>query len=153
MFEMLLALLHVLLAATGGGGKCYICNRDRGHWRKYCDRCRKFVYRAGKKSAHVAALKRDYDPVHDCFRCHYTHIRLEENDTKSPRYLTFDHMIPGNEDIENLVLTFAAYNEKKTDMSYEENIAFCREVVRAHETGEFDERVLDLDYWYRMRRR
>ncbi len=153
MFEMLLALLHVLFAATGGGGKCYICDRDRGHWRKYCDRCRKFVYRAGKKSAHVAALKRDYDPEKDCFRCHYTHIILEENDTKSPKYLTFDHSIPGNEDIENLVLTFAAYNEKKTDLSYEENIAFCREVVRAHETGEFDERVLDLEYWYRMRRR
>ncbi len=153
MFEMLLALLYALFAATGGGGKCYICNRDRGKWRKYCDRCRKFVYRAGRKAAHVAALKREYDPVHDCFRCHYTHIRLEENDTKSPRYLTFDHMVPGKDDVENQVLTFALYNAQKTDLAYDEHIAICREVVRAADGGTFDERVLDVDYWFRMRRR
>jgi hypothetical protein len=153
MFGMVMAWLTLLVAALGGENKCNICNRDRGHWRKYCDRCRKFVYRAGKKSAHVAALKRDYDPVKDCFRCHYTHIILEEKDTKSPKYLTFDHMVPGNEDIDNLVLTFAAYNEKKTDMSYEEHVAFSREVVRAAEGKGFDEKVLDLKHWYRMRRR
>ena len=133
--------------------KCFICIRDKGKWRKYCDRCRKFVYRAGKKSTHVAALKRDYDPSEDCFRCHYTHKKLEENDRKSPKYLTFDHMTPGIETEENVVITMALYNEHKTDMSYEEHIAFSREVVRAHETGEFDERVLDVDYWFRMRRR
>ena len=124
MLEMLVVWLYMLVAAGSPGGKCYICIRDRGKYRKYCPRCRKFVYRAGRKAAHVAALKRDYDDKKDIFRCHCTHIPLEENDRKSPKYLTFDHLIPGNEDIENLVLTFAAYNEKKTDMSYEENIAF-----------------------------
>jgi hypothetical protein len=153
MLEMLLIWLYMLAAAGSSGGKCDICIRDRGHWRKYCDRCRKFVYRAGRKAAHVAALKRNYDDKKDVFRCHYTHIILEENNRKSPKYLTFDHKIPGREDIENLVITSAAYNEKKTDMSYEEHIAFCKEVVRAHETGEFDEKVLDLEYWFRMRRR
>ena len=153
MLEMLLVWLYMLVAAGSPGGKCYICIRDRGKYRKYCPRCRKFVYRAGRKAAHVAALKQDYDDKNDCFRCHYTHIKLEENDRKSPRYLTFDHVIPGRNDIDNQMLTFALYNEHKTDMSYEEHIAFSREVVRAHETGQFDEKVLDVDYWFRMRRR
>ena len=111
------------------------------------------MYRAGRKAAHVAALILDYDAEHDCFRCHYTHIKLEENDRKSPKYLTFDHMTPGIETEENVVITMALDNEHKTDMSYEEHIAFSREVVRAHETGQFDESVLDVDYWFRMRRR
>jgi hypothetical protein len=47
-------------------------------------------------------------------------------------------------------LTFALYNEGKTDMTDEEHVAFCREVVRAHDKGKFDEKVLKLKYWYRM---
>ena len=31
--------------------KCFICIRDRGKMKKYCPRCRKFVYRAGNKLA------------------------------------------------------------------------------------------------------
>jgi hypothetical protein len=46
-----------------------------------------------------------------------------------------------------------AYNEKKSDMSYEKHVTFSRKVVRAAEGKGFDERVLDLEYWYRMRRR
>jgi len=132
--------------------KCFICIRDRGIMRKYCPRCRKFVYRAGNKAAHVLALILDYDPVTDTFRCHYTKIPLEENDSKSPRYLTFDHLEPGGKEKGNLVLTFALYNEGKTDMTYEEHVAFCREVVRAHDGGKFDEKVLKLKYWLRMAR-
>lgn len=130
--------------------KCFICIRDVGRFRKYCPRCRKFIYRAGNKMAHVTALKRDYDPVHDVFRCHYTRIALEENDRRSPKYLTFDHMVPGVEGKENMVTTFALLNENKTDMSFEEYVAFSREIVRASETGEFDERVLELEHWYRL---
>jgi hypothetical protein len=129
--------------------KCDICIRDVGKYRKYCQRCHKFVYRAGRKMAHVLALKRDYDEEHDVFRCHYTHIVLDENDPKSPRYLTFDHLVPGLKTVDNQVITFALYNENKTDMTNDEFVAFSREVVRAHDTGEFDERVLDIGHWIR----
>jgi hypothetical protein len=132
--------------------KCFICIRDRGIMKKYCPRCRKFVYRAGNKAAHVLALILDYDPVTDTFRCHYTKIVLEEKDSKSPRYLTFDHVVPGGGEKGNLVLTFALYNEGKTDMTDDEHVAFCREVVRAHDGGKFDENVLKLKYWLRMAR-
>ena len=38
-------------------------------------------------------------------------------------------------------------------MTYEEHVAFCREVVRAADGGKFDEKVLRLKNWYRMVRR
>lgn len=44
-------------------------------------------------------------------------------------------------------------HENKTDMTYEEHVAFCREVVRAADGGKFDEKVLRLKNWYRMVRR
>jgi hypothetical protein len=130
--------------------KCDICIRDVGKWRKYCSRCRRFVYRAGQKAAHVAALKRDYDKEKDVFRCHYTRIILEENDRHSPRYLTFDHLVPGVKGKDNQVITFAVLNEQKTDLGYDEYVAFCRQVVRNHDTGGFDERVLELKHWFRL---
>jgi len=132
--------------------KCFICIRDRGKMKKYCPRCRKFVYRAGNKQAHVQALILDYDPVNDVFRCHYTKIPLEEDDTKSPRYLTFEHVDPDGGEKGNVVLTMAVLNESKTDMTYDEYVRFCREVVRAHDGGRFDEKVLDLKHWYRLAR-
>jgi|GEM_PF-2335375 len=46
----------------------------------------------------------DYDPVTDSFLCHYTRKRLEEDDTKSPKCLTLDHMTPGVETDDNVVL-------------------------------------------------
>lgn len=101
----------------------------------------------------MAALIRDYDPVHDVFRCHRTHVALEENDPKSPKYLTFDHSEPGVETPENLFLTMAVLNESKTDMTWPEYVAFAREIVRANDTGEFDEKVLEFKHWYRLVRR
>jgi hypothetical protein len=133
--------------------KCFICIRDVGPWRKYCSRCRRLVYRAGQKMAHVIALKRDYDEKLDLFRCHYTHIVLEENDRHSPKYLTFDHIVPGLKGEDNMVITFAALNEQKTDMSMDEYEAFCRQMVICFDTGEFDESVLELKHWYRAVRR
>ena len=49
-------------------------------------------------------------------------------------------------------MTFALYNEGKTDMTDEGHVAFCREVVRATDGGKFDENVLKLKYWKRMAR-
>jgi hypothetical protein len=132
--------------------KCVICIRDRGKWRKYCSRCRRFVYRAGSKSAHVAALKRDYDGKTDVFRCHYTKIVLNEDDPKSPRYLTFDHMVPAVAGKDNMVITFAMLNEMKTDLSYDQLIRIDRALVKCHDTGKFDEKVLDVGNWVRMAR-
>jgi hypothetical protein len=111
------------------------------------------VYHTGNKFAYVAALRRDCAPVKDVYRCNHTHIIPEEKTTKSSKYLTFVYMIMVDEHIENLVITFAAHIEKKTDMSNEEKIAFYQEVVRGYKTGEFVEMVLDLDYRYRIWRR
>jgi 5-methylcytosine-specific restriction endonuclease McrA len=49
------------------------------------------------------------------FRCHYTGLVLEEHDTKSPFYLTFDHVVPG--DNSKLVCSARFVNELKSSMS------------------------------------
>jgi hypothetical protein len=49
------------------------------------------------------------------FRCYYTGIILEEYQTKSPFYLTFDHIIPG--DNSKLVCCARFINELKTSQS------------------------------------
>ncbi len=56
------------------------------------------------------ALRLDNDPVHDEFRCHCSKMALVEDDPKSPRCLTFDHVVPGGEEKGNMVLTSALYN-------------------------------------------
>ena len=44
----------------------------------------------------IAALQKAWDG--EGFRCYYSGIRLNESDSKNPRYLTFDHRIPRQED-------------------------------------------------------
>ena len=100
--------------------------------------------------SHVIALKRDYDEKIDGFRDHYTGVVLDETNTKSPRYLTYDHLIPGLKTVDNQVVTMAIINEIKTDLTWEEFVAIARQVV-AHEDGAvFDERVLDVKHWLRF---
>ena len=140
-----------MLFAVKSATKCDICLRPIEPPHKYCPRCSKFICRAGRGMAHVNAPKRDYDPVHDVFRCHYTGVVLEEKDTKSPKYLTYDHLIPGLKTVDNEVITMALINEIKTDMTYDEFLALAREIIRHEDRGgAFDERVLDIKHRYRM---
>ena len=130
--------------------KCDICIRQALPPHKYCPRCDRLVDRAGRGMAHVLALKRDYDPVHDVFRCHYTGVVLDENDTKSPLYLTYDHLIPGLKTVDNLVITAAIINEMKTDLTWDEFVAIARQVVVHEDGGKFDKSVLDVKHWLRL---
>jgi len=50
--------------------------------------------------------------------CYYTGMALVLDNRKSPRYLVFDHFIPG--DSSKIVITSAWFNEIKSDMSIDE---------------------------------
>ena len=75
---------------------CTVCGSPAKPRNLYCPRCRKFIFRKPNHKARAAALMESWDPNHRRFRCWYTGIRLNEENPFSRRYLTFDHVIPGD---------------------------------------------------------
>jgi len=59
------------------------------------------------------ALKNSWDG--ESFRCYYSGVRLVDNDSGSPRYITLDHRTPGNE--EDIVIAASLINDMKTHMN------------------------------------
>jgi len=100
---------------------CVICN-DKIHFlAKYCKRCRRLIDRVDmrrktNREARVQALKKAWNGEN--FRCHYSDIKLVEDNSKDPRYLTFDHRTPRNE--QDIVITASIINDMKSDMDEDE---------------------------------
>lgn len=131
--------------------KCVVCEckLDNPHAR-YCDLCRKIVSRIDTRGKHnrearIRALKQSWDGR--SFRCYYTGVKLVVDDHKDPRYLTFDHCIPRQED--DIVVVAAAINDMKTDMSDREFRKMVLQLANKLSGGEFDARVFKLRYWKR----
>jgi hypothetical protein len=74
---------------------CGICGKKSVPGSVYCARCRKFLFGKYEHRARLEAMKEAWDPAQDGFICRYTGVRLEENNTKDPWYISFDHRIPG----------------------------------------------------------
>jgi len=74
---------------------------------------------AGKKpnaEARIRALKDSRKQ--NGFFCHYSGVKLVEDDPRSSRYLTFDHRTPKRED--DIVVCAALINDMKSDMDENE---------------------------------
>jgi hypothetical protein len=97
------------------------------------------------KFARVNALKNAWDGKH--FKCFYSGIELEEIDSKNPRYITFDHRTPRDED--DIVVTAACINDMKTDMSESEFRAAVVALSKVFQGGVIDAEVFNLKYWKR----
>lgn len=132
-------------------GKCPICETPLHHSQaKYCRRCRKILNRVDTRRKHnlearVAALIESWDG--QGFRCHYSGILLNEDNPKDPRYLTFDHLIPRQED--KIVLVAAAINDMKSDMDDREFKVMVIQLANRFSGGEFNEKVFNLKHWKR----
>ena len=130
---------------------CPICGSPLHHpLASYCRRCKRLIDRVDirkkpDKVARVQALQNAWDG--EGFRCHYTNIRLVEDNQKDPRYLTFDHVIPRAEQV--IVVAAAAINDMKSDMSDEEFRAMVIQLSSRFNGGEFDDNVFNLKYWRR----
>ena len=124
--------------------------RPRHRFARLCKRCKKLVDRVdirrrADREARIRALKDAWrDSV---FHCHYTGIRLDENDRRDPRYLTFDHRTPRQED--DVVVAAACINDMKSDLTEDEFWAVVRELAAKDAGGRFDARVLNLSHWKR----
>lgn len=132
-------------------GNCPICNEPLHHpLATYCKRCKKLIDRVDirkkpNKEARVKALKEAWDG--ECFRCHYTGIELIEDNWRDPRYITFDHFIPRQED--HIVIVAAAINDMKTDMSDDEFINMVFKLANRFNGGDFDSSAFNLKHWKR----
>lgn len=116
----------------------------------YCKRCKRLLDRVDtrrnpNRAARVRALQESWDGKD--FRCYYTSIRLVEDDSKSPTYLTFDHFTPRQED--RIVIVAQLINDMKSDMSDREFRAMVMELAKHFNGGEFNEKVFKLKHWKR----
>lgn len=130
---------------------CPICKSILHHpLATYCKRCKKLIHRVDiraqpDKAARIEALKKAWDG--ECFRCYFTGIKLNEDDWKDPRYITFDHLTPRKED--KIVIIAAAINDMKSDMSDSEFRKMILELAKTFNGGEFDESAFKLEHWKR----
>ena len=84
-------------------------------------RCKKIIDRGNNKrkpdkKARLEALKQAWNG--EVFHCYYSGIRLVENDSKDPCYLTFDHRTPRDE--KDVVVAAAVINDMKSDLTEKE---------------------------------
>ena len=130
---------------------CLICTKSLHHPQSiYCRRCRKLIDRINprrkhNKAARIRALQKAWDG--EAFRCYYTDIRLVEDNSKDPRYLTFDHRTPRQED--DIVIVAQAINDMKSDMTDKEFRRMILQLANRFNGGEFDEKAFKLKYWKR----
>jgi hypothetical protein len=128
---------------------CDICGEKPLPRAKYCKRCSWIVYHAGENLARVAGLKRAVRKERKLFLCRYTGLVLELVDIGSPRYVNFDHVVPGVKGRLEAVCAFI--NRMKTAMTKREFDRVMRELARfKREGGEFDGKVVRFRYWRKV---
>ncbi len=131
--------------------KCIICCDDLSNPQaKYCSRCRKIVSRIDtrrkyNREARIEALQNAWDGK--VFRCYYTDIELIEDNHKDPRYLTYDHRTPRQE--EDIVIVAQAINDMKSDMTDGEFRRMVIQLARRFDGGRFNKGAFNLKHWKR----
>lgn len=125
---------------------CDVCGEKPLPRAKYCKRCSWIVYHAGENLQRVAGLKRAFNEKLKVFICRYTGLLLVLDDTGSPLYINFDHVIPGVKGRLEAVCAFI--NRMKTAMTKCEFDRVMRELARfKREGGVFNEKVVRFKYW------
>ena len=78
--------------------------------------------------------------------CHLTGVRLDETGASSPRFMTFDHVVPGDDSTP--VVCARWVDRMKVELTEDGFRAITVEHVRyQREGGELDRRVVDFEYW------
>jgi len=130
---------------------CTVCGSPAKPRNLYCPRCRKFIFRKPNHKARAAALMEAWDPIHRCFCCWYTGIRLNEENPFSRRYLTFDHVVPGDDS--RLVACCRLINEMKSDLTWDEFFTLISAFDIYKKTGVFPKETVNLEHWARTAKR
>lgn len=133
---------------------CEVCDDSIHPQANLCKRCKKLLDRLDtrktirrNKGARLKALKSGYNKAGGFFECHYTHVRLVDDNHRSPRYLTFDHKIPRDES--EMVLAAQLINDMKSDMTESEFKFMVKHLANHFDGGSFDESAFNLTHWKR----
>ena len=100
---------------------CTVCGVLHDRQATCCVSCRRLVGRTSirakhNKEARLAALKRAWRG--SAFYCEITGWKLNVKDHRSPFYLTWEHLTPGNED--DIIVAAALVNRMKADLTIDE---------------------------------
>ena len=125
---------------------CVVCHKPAVPQSEFCRRHLKIRRRKGFCAAYREAMIKYWNEELQGYTCHYTGILLDEEDPRSPRYLTFDHLIPGGNEV---VPAAAVVNYSKSDLTEQEYKAIVRELVRHWDGAPFDPDLVKLKYWLR----
>jgi hypothetical protein len=125
---------------------CVVCHRPAVPQSELCHRHLKIRRRKGFCKEYLEAMIKYWNEEADGIICHYLGIRLDEDDPTSPRYLTFDHVIPGGSEV---VPAAAVVNDSKSDLSEQEYRAIKRGLVKHFDGEPFDPELVKLLYWKR----
>jgi len=102
---------------------CRICEREAIRNSYLCERCRQLRDRVdtqGRKvdaDARLRAMREQWDPEADAFRCYFTRIALTEH-PGDRRSVTWEHLDP--RDGSRVVLAAALINRMKADLTEEQ---------------------------------
>ena len=119
---------------------CHVCGKKTVPGSIYCARCRKFVFGKYEHQARRKALKEAWSKEQDGFLCHYTGIKLEENNTKDPWYLSFDHSLPGKKG--TLAVSARFMNTVKSTLTEKQFIAVMEALDRHLDGVPFDKDII-----------
>jgi len=93
-----------------------------------------------ERQARRQALKEAWNRGQDGFMCRYTGVKLDENDTPDPWYLSFDHRVPGNEG--TLAVSARSVNTVKATLTARQFPRVMEALSGRLGGNPFDERVL-----------
>jgi len=131
---------------------CVVCNHPARYRCQYCARCFKFASKTRTKRVRRRALISSWNKPADGFLCYYTGVKLEEYDTASPFYLTFDHLTPG--DNTKLACCARFINELKSAMTETEFRTNIPLLAKHFQTGEpIDQSLFRVDNYHGIPKR
>jgi hypothetical protein len=94
--------------------QCAICSDPTIKRHRYCPRCDRF-FGGSLQRVKEPALLAAWDKTIRKFRCYYTNLILDDTDSESPLFVTFDHPIPGDDS--RLVVCASFVNHLKSAMT------------------------------------
>ena len=132
-----------------GGKRCDLCHRPVFNVRsKYCRRCSHFAHRLEMQRFGFKTVQEILDHVRTRdFTCFYTGLPLDMTNPRSPWYCVFNFLTPG--DHSKVVLTFALFNEMKSDLSINEFWYYIRQLAN-YKRNHSQIRKKRLVYWNRL---
>lgn len=137
-----------MTALRGKPRLCKICGSPRQPNYQYCPRCKRLIGKGVNKRLRVRALQQAWSAKDDGFLCRYTGQKLEEYDTSSPWYITYDHVIPRSTR-GGFVACAYWVNNMKTDLCDDELWAVVMEFDRHVKGAPFNRDIVKFEHWTR----